>query len=140
MQFNPKTFNNDIALVELTSPVVLSSRVTPVCLPSGLEPPTGSPCLVAGWGSLYEGEWETTDVDFHNNEKMCKLTFLCVFLLTDGPSADVVMEAKVPLLPQSTCKSALGKELVTNTMLCAGYLSGGIDSCQVRAVTELTSL
>ncbi|XP_074545134.1 uncharacterized protein prss56 isoform X2 [Halichoeres trimaculatus] len=101
-KFNPKTFNNDIALVELTSPVVLSDHVTPVCLPSGLDPPTGSPCLVAGWGSLYE----------------------------DGPSADVVMEAKVPLLPQSTCKSALGKELVTNTMLCAGYLSGGIDSCQ----------
>uniref|UniRef100_A0A4W6E966 Serine protease 56 n=1 Tax=Lates calcarifer TaxID=8187 RepID=A0A4W6E966_LATCA len=101
-KFNPKTFNNDIALVELTSPVILSEHVTPVCLPSGMEPPTGSPCLVAGWGSLYE----------------------------DGPSADVVMEAKVPLLPQSTCKSALGKELVTNTMLCAGYLSGGIDSCQ----------
>ncbi|KAG7214710.1 hypothetical protein INR49_010602 [Caranx melampygus] len=101
-KFNPKTFNNDIALVELTSPVVLSEHVTPVCLPSSMEPPTGSPCLVAGWGSLYE----------------------------DGPSADVVMEAKVPLLPQSTCKSALGKELVTNTMLCAGYLSGGIDSCQ----------
>ncbi|XP_057713837.1 serine protease 56 [Corythoichthys intestinalis] len=101
-KFNPKTFNNDIALVELTSPVVLSDRVTPVCLPSGVEPPTGSPCLVAGWGSLYE----------------------------DGPSADVVMEAKVPLLPQTTCKNALGKELVTNTMLCAGYLTGGIDSCQ----------
>nr|XP_040028309.1 serine protease 56 isoform X1 [Gasterosteus aculeatus aculeatus] len=101
-KFNPKTFNNDIALVELTSPVVLSNRVTPVCLPSGMEPPTGSPCLVAGWGSLYE----------------------------DGPSADVVMEAKVPLLPQSTCKNTLGKELVTNTMLCAGYLTGGIDSCQ----------
>lgn len=58
LQFNPKTFNNDIALVELTSPVVLSNRVTPVCLPSGMEPPTGSPCLVAGWGSLYEGERE----------------------------------------------------------------------------------
>ncbi|XP_061587086.1 serine protease 56 [Cololabis saira] len=101
-KFNPKTFNNDIALVELTSPVVLSEHVTPVCLPSDSDPPTGSPCLVAGWGSLYE----------------------------DGPSADVVMEAKVPLLPQSTCKSALGKELVTNTMLCAGYLSGGVDSCQ----------
>lgn len=56
LQFNPKTFNNDIALVELTTPVVLSNRVTPVCLPTGMEPPTGSPCLVAGWGSLYEGE------------------------------------------------------------------------------------
>ncbi|KAJ8389569.1 hypothetical protein AAFF_G00118060 [Aldrovandia affinis] len=101
-KFNPKTFNNDIALVELTSPVVLSDRVTPVCLPSGQEPPVGTPCLVAGWGSMYE----------------------------DGPPADTVMEARVPLLPQNTCKSALGKELVTNTMFCAGYLSGGIDSCQ----------
>lgn len=61
------------------------------------------------------------------------------FFHADGPSADVVMEAKVPLLPQSTCKSALGKELVTNTMLCAGYLSGGIDSCQVGAVFVYTS-
>ncbi|KAG7457076.1 hypothetical protein MATL_G00242670 [Megalops atlanticus] len=101
-KFNPKTFNNDIALVELTSPAVLSERVTPVCLPSGQEPPVGTPCLVAGWGSQYE----------------------------DGPPADIVIEAKVPLLPQNTCKSALGKELVTNTMFCAGYLSGGIDSCQ----------
>ncbi|XP_017207703.4 serine protease 56 [Danio rerio] len=101
-KFNPKTFNNDIALVELSSPVILSERVTPVCLPSDLDPPAGTPCLVAGWGSLYE----------------------------DGPSADVVMEAKVPLLSQATCQSALGKELLTNTMFCAGYLSGGIDSCQ----------
>lgn len=59
-QFNPKTFNNDIALVELSSPVILSNHVTPVCLPSGTEPPTGSPCLVAGWGSLFEGEFGTT--------------------------------------------------------------------------------
>ena len=65
------------------------------------------------------------------DDKKC----VCIFS-TDGPSADVVMEAKVPLLPQSTCKSALGKELVTNTMLCAGYLSGGIDSCQVSKTSE----
>lgn len=45
----------------------------------------------------------------------------------------------MPLLPQSTCKSALGKELVTNTMLCAGYLSGGIDSCQVRKTASFSS-
>ncbi|GAA6090872.1 serine protease 56 isoform X1 [Tachysurus ichikawai] len=101
-KFNPNTFNNDIALVELSSPVVLSEHVMPVCLPSDPEPPPGAPCLVAGWGSLYE----------------------------DGPAADVVMEAIVPLLSQNTCKIALGKQLLTSTMFCAGYLSGGIDSCQ----------
>lgn len=61
-----------------------------------------------------------------------------LFSYSDGPSADVVMEAKVPLLPQSTCKNTLGKELVTNTMLCAGYLTGGIDSCQVSRTTSVT--
>ncbi|XP_058890208.1 uncharacterized protein prss56 isoform X2 [Acipenser ruthenus] len=102
-KFNQKSFNNDIALVELTSSVPVSRHVAPVCLPSAEgEPAVGTACYVAGWGSLYE----------------------------DGPSADVVMEAKVPVLSQGTCKSALGKELLTSTMFCAGYLSGGIDSCQ----------
>ncbi|XP_072560311.1 serine protease 56 [Paramormyrops kingsleyae] len=101
-KFNPKTFNNDIALVELASPVMMSHRVSPICLPSGQDPPLGASCLVAGWGSQYE----------------------------DGPSTEQVMEAKVPLLPQSTCRNALGKELLTNTMFCAGFLSGGVDSCQ----------
>ncbi|KAF7662724.1 hypothetical protein LDENG_00227550 [Lucifuga dentata] len=101
-KFNIKTFNNDIALVELAFPVVLTDHVTPVCLPSGTEPPPGTPCLLAGWGSLYE----------------------------DGPPANVVMEAMAPILPQSICKNAHIKEVITNTMLCAGYLSGGIDSCK----------
>lgn len=66
-------------------------------------------------------------------KSICDVIFV-QFYITDGPSADVVMEAKVPLLPQSTCRGALGKELVTNTMLCAGYLSGGVDSCQVGRI------
>ncbi|RLW00695.1 hypothetical protein DV515_00008665 [Chloebia gouldiae] len=41
------------------------------------------------------------------------------------------MEAQVPLLSQETCRGALGKDLLTSAMFCAGYLSGGIDSCQV---------
>ena len=49
----------------------------------------------------------------------------------EGPVADVVMEARVPLLSQETCRGALGRDLLTSTMFCAGYLSGGIDSCQV---------
>ncbi|NXE37726.1 PRS56 protease, partial [Ptilorrhoa leucosticta] len=102
-KFNPKTFHGDLALLELAVPLALSPTVSPVCLPSGpAEPSPGTPCYIAGWGSLYE----------------------------EGPAADVVMEAQVPLLSQETCRGALGKDLLTSAMFCAGYLSGGIDSCQ----------
>ncbi|OWK58048.1 Serine protease 56 [Lonchura striata] len=102
-KFNPKTFHGDLALLELAVPLAPSSTVSPVCLPSGsAEPSPGTPCYIAGWGSLYE----------------------------EGPPADVVMEAQVPLLSQETCRGALGKDLLTSAMFCAGYLSGGIDSCQ----------
>ncbi|XP_074889317.1 serine protease 56 isoform X3 [Buteo buteo] len=102
-KFNPKTFHGDLALLELAVTLAPSPTVSPVCLPSGpTEPSPGTTCYIAGWGSLYE----------------------------EGPAADVVMEARVPLLSQETCRGALGRDLLTSTMFCAGYLSGGIDSCQ----------
>ncbi|NXR90625.1 PRS56 protease, partial [Hypocryptadius cinnamomeus] len=102
-KFNPKTFHGDLALLELAVPLAPSPTVSPMCLPNGsAEPSPGTPCYIAGWGSLYE----------------------------EGPAADVVMEAQVPLLSQETCRGALGKDLLTSAMFCAGYLSGGIDSCQ----------
>ncbi|XP_059678885.1 serine protease 56 [Gavia stellata] len=102
-KFNPKTFHGDLALLELAVPLAPSPTVSPVCLPSGpVEPSPGTACYIAGWGSLYE----------------------------EGPAADVVMEARVPLLSRETCWGALGRNMLTNAMFCAGYLSGGIDSCQ----------
>uniref|UniRef100_A0A663E1I9 Serine protease 56 n=1 Tax=Aquila chrysaetos chrysaetos TaxID=223781 RepID=A0A663E1I9_AQUCH len=102
-KFNPKTFHGDLALLELAVTLAPSPTVSPVCLPSSpAEPSPGTTCYIAGWGSLYE----------------------------EGPAADVVMEARVPLLSQETCQGALGRDLLTSTMFCAGYLSGGIDSCQ----------
>ncbi|KAL8188198.1 UNVERIFIED_CONTAM: hypothetical protein K2H54_062825 [Gekko kuhli] len=110
-KFNPKTFHNDVALLELSSPVAPSAWVTPVCLPErpvDLSP--GMLCYIIGWGSLYE----------------------------DGPAADVVMEARVPVLAQDVCRGTLGRQLFTNAMFCAGYLSGGIDSCQGDSGGPLT--
>ncbi|KAG8581671.1 hypothetical protein GDO81_007749 [Engystomops pustulosus] len=110
-KFNQKTFNNDIALLELTSSVVVSPSAIPVCLPAvPMDPTPGTNCYIAGWGSLYE----------------------------DGPPSDVIMEARVPVLSQESCKSTLGKDMLTNTMFCAGYLTGGIDSCQGDSGGPLT--
>lgn len=56
MQFNPKTFHNDVALLELSSPVAASAWVAPVCLPEQpAELGMGTLCYIVGWGSLYEG-------------------------------------------------------------------------------------
>ncbi|EFB20661.1 hypothetical protein PANDA_006388, partial [Ailuropoda melanoleuca] len=110
-QFDPRTFHNDLALVQLWTPVSRAGAVRPVCLPQGpREPPAGTACAIAGWGALFE----------------------------DGPEAETVREARVPLLSADTCKRALGPELHPSSMLCAGYLAGGIDSCQGDSGGPLT--
>ncbi|XP_059842838.1 serine protease 56 [Hypanus sabinus] len=112
-KFNERTFNNDIALLELTAPIAISEHLNFVCLPENIEElPAGTMCYIAGWGSMYE----------------------------DGPSADVLIEARVPLLAQSTCKTALGKDLITTQMFCAGYLTGNVDSCQGDSGGPLTCM
>ncbi|KAF5919359.1 hypothetical protein HPG69_010759 [Diceros bicornis minor] len=110
-KFDPRTFHNDLALVQLWTPVSPAGAARPVCLPQGpREPPTGTPCAIAGWGALFE----------------------------DGPEAEAVREARVPLLSADTCRRALGPGLRPSSMLCAGYLAGGIDSCQGDSGGPLT--
>ncbi|XP_061244476.1 serine protease 56 [Bos javanicus] len=110
-KFNPRTFHNDLALVQLWTPVSPTGAARPVCLPQEpQEPPAGTPCAIAGWGALFE----------------------------DGPEAEAVREARVPLLSADTCRRALGPGLRPSSMLCAGYLAGGIDSCQGDSGGPLT--
>lgn len=55
-QFDPRTFHNDLALVQLWTPVSPVGAWRPVCLPRGpREPPAGTACAIAGWGALFEG-------------------------------------------------------------------------------------
>lgn len=47
---------NDLALVELSSPVSWSDHVSPICLPaSGTLFPGGMQCYVTGWGNIRDG-------------------------------------------------------------------------------------
>jgi prostatin (serine protease 8) len=49
--FNLDTFDSDVALIRLTSPVTWSPAVSPVCLPPpDYEVPPGTQCIITGWG------------------------------------------------------------------------------------------
>ncbi|XP_068775728.1 transmembrane protease serine 9 isoform X2 [Struthio camelus] len=101
--YNADTADYDVAVLELKRPVAFTKYIQPVCLPdAGHHFPTRKKCLISGWGYLKE--------DF-----LVKPEFL--------------QKATVELLDQTLC-SSLYSHVLTDRMLCAGYLEGKIDSCQ----------
>lgn len=54
--YNPITYDNDIALMELASDVDLNQNIWPICLPSQTyEFPAGQEAWITGWGATREG-------------------------------------------------------------------------------------
>lgn len=47
-----------------------------------------------------------------------------------GQRASVLQKAEVRIINSTVCKSLMSDE-VTDGMLCAGVLKGGVDACQV---------
>lgn len=101
--YSEKTIENDIALMEMDTPIDLTGRNSPVsavCLPGGHSAPSGS-CGVTGYGRLSES----------------------------GSSSTHLRQVMVPIIPNSTCeKSYPGK--IFSSMICAGYPEGQKDACQ----------
>jgi len=50
--YNPRTFENDIAIFKLARPVKYNRFVKPACLPSGVVS-VGSSCYITGWGKIH---------------------------------------------------------------------------------------
>lgn len=48
--YNPATYQNDIALLELSEEVVYRHHIIPVCLPAKGDNFTGKTATVTGWG------------------------------------------------------------------------------------------
>uniref|UniRef100_A0A3P9PTV5 ST14 transmembrane serine protease matriptase a n=1 Tax=Poecilia reticulata TaxID=8081 RepID=A0A3P9PTV5_POERE len=100
--YNPNTFNNDIALMELDSPIKFSDYIQPICLPNNdYKVPVGETVFITGFGATREG----------------------------GTAAKVLQKAEVRIINYSECNKLMSYRL-TSKMFCAGVLTGGVDACQ----------
>uniref|UniRef100_UPI00398E4BEC transmembrane protease serine 11C-like n=1 Tax=Pristiophorus japonicus TaxID=55135 RepID=UPI00398E4BEC len=92
----------DVAVLELSIPLKFSNVIQPICLPSSSQDfLADQSCTITGWGSLaYKGSLSI-----------------------------ILQKADVNLIDDNTCKM-IYRNTITNRMLCAGILAGGVDSCQ----------
>lgn len=110
--WNPTTYNNDIALLKLSIPIPArpaSGAVLPIAfvnlVPANVGPLTGQTATVTGWGNR-AAQPDPGGSDF----------------------PDRLHEVEVPIISNADCQGAYGG--ITENMLCAGLPQGGKDSCQ----------
>uniref|UniRef100_A0A8C5M118 Uncharacterized protein n=1 Tax=Leptobrachium leishanense TaxID=445787 RepID=A0A8C5M118_9ANUR len=106
--YTSTTHANDIALLKLATSVNFTEYIRPVCLPETSDVfADGTSCYVTGWGLTKE----------------------------NGVLANILQQAEVKVINSKQCASSA---MYGNynfemgpSMICAGYASGKIDSCQV---------
>ena len=55
-QYDPRKYDNDIALLKLATPVDYDVNIIPICLPPGDKKLVGETAWVKGWGRLSRGK------------------------------------------------------------------------------------
>ncbi|XP_069038517.1 transmembrane protease serine 13a isoform X2 [Lepisosteus oculatus] len=103
--YDETSHNNDIALLRLKTSVSFTANVQPVCLPTVNQVFTkNTVCWITGFGTLLEGA---------------------------AQGSTNLMEASVSIIDFSTCnRPTIYNGMLTQSMMCAGNLNGGVDSCQ----------
>ena len=98
--------NNDIALLKLKDEVEFGTLVVPACLPhKNVVYDTHLNCTVSGWGHMS---------------------------LKDPGYTTFLQSAQIPYLQTEQClkPNVYGTRKLSSGMFCAGYLEGGVDTCQ----------
>ncbi|XP_059166149.1 serine protease 1-like [Physella acuta] len=117
-KYDYKTVQNDIALLKVKPVngrgIRFNDFVQPACLPKINTPyRDGTTCIISGWGDV-----DRKNMDFWG----------------DGNSPDVLMEAEAPIINDTTCEDVLRRAgaltFRKKSMVCAGHLSGKMDTCQ----------
>ncbi|GAB0098484.1 venom protease [Sergentomyia squamirostris] len=99
--YDPTTYESDIAIVKLKRPTLFNTYIWPICMPPIGETWEGYSAVVTGWGTQFFG----------------------------GPQSDVLMEVSVPVWKHNDCVDAFTNR-IDSTVMCAGGFDGGRDSCQ----------
>lgn len=99
-QYESGTYNNDIALLELER----STSVETLPLYDGDSNLSGYDAVAIGWGNMSGVSGQT-----------------------DYPNA--LRQVTLPVVTNTQCNSVYGGT-ITDSMMCAGFFSGGKDSCQ----------
>ncbi|XP_073452055.1 trypsin-like [Aquarana catesbeiana] len=100
-KYNSYLLDNDIMLIKLSQPAVISSRIQAIHLPSECDV-AGTQCLISGWGNT----------------------------LSSGANyPDLLQCLEAPILSHEDCVNSYPGQ-ITENMICLGYLEGGKDSCQ----------
>ena len=104
--YDPATFENDLALLELESPVQFDEHIVPICMPKDGIDFTGRMATVTGWGRLKY----------------------------NGGVPSVLQEVQVPIMENAVCQEMFQtgghSKLILESFLCAGYANGQKDSCE----------
>ncbi|XP_028286333.1 mast cell tryptase [Parambassis ranga] len=104
-KYNDTLFNNDIALMKLSSPVAFSNYIKPICLAANSSQfHNSTSCWATGWGRIGK------DVSL--------------------PASYALQQVKIPVIgnKQCTCSYASIEANITGNMICAGQEHKG--ACQ----------
>lgn len=101
--YNSVTFNNDIALLQLSSPIS-ATPVTRLSTTANAGFTDGTLARVIGWGSV-------------------------AYPVTAHTYTTDLMQVDVPVVSNTVCGQVDKYSNLTANMLCAGYAEGGKDSC-----------
>lgn len=103
--YDSETIDYDITILEFKTPLVFSSKINAIALPSvNTEIKDNTLAFVSGWGL-------SLDLD-----------------------SDYLQGANIPIVNQEVCKTLLGENSITPRMICAGCLTGLKDSCFVCCI------
>ncbi|XP_055949631.1 limulus clotting factor C-like isoform X2 [Argiope bruennichi] len=111
-EFNHRTFENDIALVNFEPPVQFTEKIRPICLPTSDSTARNVVPETKGFVSGYEST-------------------------TRGPPSKVMQKIQIPVVSEPTCKEAHRKKRltlpITPGMFCAGLEEGVPGFCSMAS-------